>query len=109
MAPSRSSSTTSGSDAPGSSRLGPGGGCVTAGIGVFDPLGNEGDVLGLAFAWLNPDDAAARDQLVIETFYRIQITPAIQLTPDLQIIIDPSFNAEDDVIAVFGLRFRIQY
>ena len=82
---------------------------LTAGVGVFDPLGNQGDVFGLAAAWAEPDLSLLRDEYIIEAFYRIQLTPTLQVTPDFQLIINPSFNTQDDVVGVFGLRVRIQY
>jgi porin len=82
---------------------------MTAGVGVLNPFGNEGDVCGLAFAWAQPDERNLDDEYVIEAFYRIQLTPTLQITPDYQIIIDPAFNPKEDVVGVFGLRFRIQF
>ncbi|MHC5008753.1 MAG: carbohydrate porin [Planctomycetota bacterium] len=39
----------------------------------------------------------------------MQLTPTLQITPDYQIIIEPAFNPKEDVVGVFGLRFRIQF
>ena len=82
---------------------------ASAGVGIFNPLGNDGDVFGVGFAWIDPDNDMLRDEYVIETFYRIQVTRTLQFTPDFQLIINPSANTEEDVVGVFGLRFRIQY
>jgi carbohydrate-selective porin OprB len=82
---------------------------LTAGVGVLNPFGNEGDVCGLAFAWAEPDQSNLDDEYVIEAFYRIQLTPTLQITPDYQVFIDPAFNPKEDVVGVFGLRFRIQF
>jgi hypothetical protein len=82
---------------------------LTAGVGVLNPLGNEGDVCGLAFAWVEPDKSNLDDEYVIEAFYRIQLTPTLQVTPDYQVFINPTFNPKEDVVGVFGLRLRIQF
>ncbi|MHC4989570.1 MAG: carbohydrate porin [Planctomycetota bacterium] len=82
---------------------------LTLGVGVLDPFGSQGDIAGLGFAWAQPDNRMLDDEYVIEAFYRFQLTPTMQVTPDLQFIIDPTFNSEDDLITVLGIRFRIQY
>ena len=43
---------------------------------------------------------------MFEAFYRVQLTPATQLTPDLQIIFNPVDNPEENAIAVGGIRLR---
>jgi hypothetical protein len=35
------------------------------------------------------------------------MTPNITLTPDIQLIFDPSFNPRANFVAVPGLKFRI--
>ena len=81
---------------------------VSGGFGWENPFGNKGDVVGVGLAWAHPDTPLASDEYVFEAFYRIQVTPTLQFTPDVQLIIDPAFGSED-VVGVFGLRFRIQY
>jgi len=81
---------------------------ASAGFGWQNPFGNKGDIFGVGVGWAHPDSRQARDEYILEAFYRIQITPTLQFTPDFQMIIDPAFGAED-VVGVFGLRFRLQY
>ena len=81
---------------------------VTAGFGLEDPFDNPGDEFGVAAAWAQPSDPQLSDEWVIESFYRIQLSPTLQLTPDLQFIINPSSGTKD-VVVVGGLRLRIQY
>ena len=81
---------------------------ASAGFGLQNPFGNEGDVFGVGLAWARPDAVQANDEYVVETFYRIQVTPTLQFTPDVQLIINPSLSSKD-VVGVLGLRFRIQY
>ncbi len=81
---------------------------VTAGFGLEDPFGNPGDEFGVAAAWAQPSDPQLSDEWVIESFYRIQLSPTLQFTPDLQFIINPSSGTKD-VVVVGGLRLRIQY
>src|SRR6185436_3844745 len=52
------------------------------------------DVFGVGVGWGRPSDSDLRDEYVGELFYRIQVTRNAQITPDVQIIVDPS-NAPD--------------
>jgi porin len=80
---------------------------VTAGIGLRGIFGNRDDLTGVAVAWGQPEDRSLRNQYVAEVFYRVQLTEYIQVTPDLQLIVEPSKNRENDTIGVLGLRIRI--
>ena len=82
---------------------------ATAGIGMLDILGYKDDVVGVAVGWGQPRDRGLRNQYVAELFYRMQITDYLQLTPDIQVIVDPSRNHKDDIIGVFGLRLRLDF
>ena len=47
------------------------------------------------------------NEKVVEVFYRLQLTPEIAVTPDLQVIFDPSQNPSKDRITVIGARVRL--
>jgi porin len=42
-----------------------------------------------------------------ELFYRLQLTKEIAVTPDIQYVIDPALNSDENSIWSFGLRSRI--
>ena len=44
-----------------------------------------------------------------EVFYRMEVFPELRLTPHAQIIVNPSRNTKDDVLAIFGLRARFVF
>ncbi len=46
-------------------------------------------------------------QHIIEVFYRIQLSSRIAITPDLQLIINPSLNDQQNSIILGGIRGRI--
>ena len=81
---------------------------VASGVGWSPPVRAD-DLAGFAFAWGRPSRDSFRDQYVTELFYRLQVTPEFQLTPDLQFILFPSQNPGDDFIAVFGMRARLAF
>ncbi len=82
---------------------------VVGGLGVLNPLGWKDDILGVGFAWGEPADTASRDQYVMELYLRHQLTPKIKITPGFQLILDPSFNRDDDVIGIFEFRVRVVF
>ncbi len=67
------------------------------------------DVWGVGAGWGQPSNSDLDDEYILELFYRLQLTRNAQLTPDVQIIANPSNSPDDDVLAVFGLRFRTAF
>jgi porin len=82
---------------------------ATAGIAMLDIGGYQDDIIGVAVGWGQPEDRNLRNQAIAEVFYRMQITDYLQVTPDLQIIKNPSQNRSDDTIGVIGLRLRLDF
>ena len=82
---------------------------VSAGLGVTMREGR--DVLGFAAHWGEPNSDTygtnLKDQYVAELYYRFKLTESIVLTPDLQLLVDPALNPEEDTLWVVGLRARI--
>lgn len=48
-----------------------------------------------------------RDQYTAELFYRWQLSLQIAVTPDLQWLLNPALNPEEDHIWILGLRARL--
>jgi len=81
-------------------------GTVAAGLAVRF---RSADLLGVGLSWGRPQAGGARDQYTTELFYRIQLLPGFALTPDVQLIVNPSLDVGDDVVAVFGIRARLAF
>ncbi len=83
-------------------------GSISAGLGWYP---NEGrDLVALAFNWARPHaDDFLRDQYTIELFWRLQLFEHLAITPDLQVIINPSLRAKKDVVWVPGVRVRLTF
>ena len=47
-----------------------------------------------------------RDQTAVEAYWKILLSPTLWITPNVQMIWNPSFNLDKDFIAVGGLKFR---
>lgn len=78
---------------------------ISTGIGYY--FTRSTDLFGLGLNWSNPTDSSLEDQYTAELFYRFQLAQNIAITPDVQFLIDPALNPEEDFIVVFGLRARV--
>jgi carbohydrate-selective porin OprB len=81
---------------------------LAVGLVIRNPLGIQGDLFGIGFAW-DRANSSIRDEYTVEAFYRIQLTSHLQVTPDILFIVDPSEKEEAGTLAVFGIRFRVLF
>lgn len=77
---------------------------AAGGIMWTNPFGWGEDWLGLAAGWSEPTDQTLRDEYVLESFWRMQMTPALQFTPGVQLWFDPSMTPGNDLQAACTLR-----
>ena len=84
-----------------------GGGYAPAGIATP----GAGHQLGFGANWGQPNDALfgsdLDDQYAMEAYFRLQLTKELSITPDVQLLINPALNPDEDTIWVFGLRARV--
>lgn len=86
----------------------------SCGIGIEEPLGRRGDLFGVAYNWSKPSDnlqgiSQSGSQSLVEMFYRIQLTGSLQLSPDIQIVVDGSLPGANNYAVVFGLRLTTDF
>lgn len=82
---------------------------VMAGVTWVEAFGYQQDALGLAISYGKPSTDGVRDQYTSELYYRMQLTRRLAVTPSLQLIVNPSANPDQDLLAVFGLRARLDF
>lgn len=84
---------------------------LTAGIGYFSSA--RDDVLGVGINWGQPSKETygdgLDDQYTAEVFYRMQLFQHVTVTPDVQLLINPALNPDEDSIWVAGLRARVVF
>lgn len=80
-----------------------------AGGAITGLFGSAADLTGLAVGWSNPTQNDLRDEKVVEAFHRLQLTGRVQLTLDMQLILDPSHRPETDALGVFSARLRVSF
>lgn len=58
----------------------------------------------IGLGWAKPTANTSADEYVIETSYRWQATPGVSITPDLQLLLNPSKHPNKDTVWVGGIR-----
>jgi porin len=82
---------------------------VNAGLVIDEIFGQANDRIGVGYTWSDPIDRRLDDQGVIDAYYRVQVTPEIQIGPTLEIIFDPVRNSDEDTVFVLGFRTRVEF
>jgi porin len=67
------------------------------------------NLIGFGLNWGRPPQSGLDDQYTAELFYRLQLAQKLAITPDVQLIIDPALNPDENRIWVFGLRARLSF
>lgn len=81
---------------------------LAVGFSFLTPFGRPNDQAGIGVSFTHPSSNDLRDEYSVEAYYRLQLTEGIELSPDAQVIFDPSAGSQD-VVGVFGLRLRLLY
>jgi porin len=72
---------------------------------------SAGDLLAFGANRGKPNETVFGDgldeQYAFELFYHLQVTQELAITPDIQLLIDPALNPDEDSIWVFGVRARL--
>ena len=82
---------------------------VSGGIAVEGPFGRSGDYFALGAGWSRPSEPGARDETFLEFQYRLQLTKTLELSPDIQIVLNPGSNRDTDTIVVPGIRLTMVF
>lgn len=82
---------------------------IAGGLVWSGPLpGRDDDSAGLYASFVDLSDAPEAkfdgDEFMLDTYYRVQVTPAVFIQPELQFIIDPSGRSDIDDALVAGVR-----
>jgi porin len=74
--------------------------------GIFD---QSNDRIGIGLSWSHPANGDLDDQGAVDTFYHIQVTPQIAVTPSVQVILNPALYPNKDAVWVLGIRSRFNF
>ena len=77
--------------------------------GMLDQREDDAFGVYVSYVDLSSKGGFVEDETAIELFYRLQLTPAISLKPDLHIITNPSGDPGIDTAVVGVLRLEIVF
>jgi len=79
-----------------------------AGVVNTRPFGRRGDLFGTSFNWTKPSTRQGkRQEGIVETFYRLRLTTSIEIGPDVEVSIHPTYAAKTYSTVLLGSRMRI--
>lgn len=76
------------------------------GFQVKKPFGFSHDRFGVGAWWGDPTSTALRDERGVEVFYKAQTSPFLEITPNVQMVLDPANSTANSELVV-GLRLRL--
>ena len=77
------------------------------GLAQVHPFGRRGDMFGAAFNYIEPNAPAKHHESVFESFYRLRLTRSVELGPDIEVSIHPTYAAKAYTTTLLGARMRI--
>ena len=79
----------------------------TLGIVNTHPWGRRGDMFGASFSYTEPNHTGKHHESIFETFYRLRMTQSINIGPDLEVSIHPTYAVKAYTTALLGARMEI--
>lgn len=76
------------------------------GLTQVHPFGRHGDMFGAAFNYSEPS-AGKHHESVFESFYRLRLTQSIDLGPDIEVSIHPTYATKAYTTTLLSARMRI--
>jgi porin len=80
---------------------------VSGGIGYY--MSESRDLIGFGVNWGRPPESGKDDQVTGEVFYRLQVAENLAITPNVQLLVNPALNPEENQIWVLGVRGRVSF
>jgi|GEM_PF-1228127 len=80
---------------------------INMGVVIEGIFNQANDRVGIGYTWSEPADESLDNQDTVDAYYRLQLTPEIQLGPVFELIFDPVRHPNEDTVFVGALRARI--
>ncbi|QNI35010.1 carbohydrate porin [Alloacidobacterium dinghuense] len=77
------------------------------GLAQVHPFGRRGDMFGAAFNYTQPNFPGKHHESVFESFYRLRLTQSVEIGPDLEVSIHPTYATKAYTTTLLGARIRI--
>lgn len=79
----------------------------TLGVAQVHPFSRRGDMFGASFSYTEPNHTGKHHESLFESFYRVRLTQSVQVGPDLQVSIHPTYAIKTYTTALLGMRLEI--
>ena len=77
------------------------------GLAQTHPFGRRGDMFGTAFNYSEPSHSGKHHESVVESFYRLRLTRGVDIGPDMEISIHPTYATKSYTTTLLSTRMRI--
>ena len=79
----------------------------TVGVAQTHPWGRRGDMFGASFSYTEPSPGGKHHESIFETFYRLRATQSINIGPDLEVSIHPTYAVKAYTTTLLSARMEI--
>lgn len=80
---------------------------LALGIQALKPLGFTNDRAGIAAWWGKPTDSSLDDEYGLDMFWKLQVSPWLELTPGLQLNLNPAIQTDRSSAVIAQVRLRM--
>jgi porin len=77
------------------------------GVAQTHPFGRRGDMFGASINYTEPNHSGKHHESVFETFYRLRLSKSVEIGPDVEVSIHPTYAARAYTTTLLGARMRI--
>jgi porin len=77
------------------------------GLAQVHPFRRRGDMFGASFAYSEPNAPAKHHESIFESFYRLRLTRSVEVGPDVEVSIHPTYATKAYTTTLLGARMRI--
>jgi porin len=77
------------------------------GLAHVHPFGRRGDMFGAAFNYTQPNLPGKYHESVFESFYRLRLTQSVEIGPDVEVSVHPTYATKAYTTTLLGARMRI--
>jgi porin len=82
-------------------------GTYGVGLAQVHPFGRRGDMFGAAINYSEPNAPAKHHESVFESFYRLRLTQSVEVGPDVEVSIHPTYATRAYTTTLLSARMRI--
>jgi porin len=77
------------------------------GLAQVHPFGRRGDMFGAAFNYSEPNAPGKHHESIFESFYRLRLTQSVEVGPDMEVSIHPTYATRAYTTTLLSARMRI--